>query len=97
MFSEDLARVGGQGGQGDHGGEDDVAELGGDVVPGVGDALARVLADGAGDGLGHFAGFLGDLHDAQEAFCVRRQRAMGVEPVHDLADAVPRGVHDRAG
>jgi hypothetical protein len=40
---EDLGGVRGERGERDHGGKDDVAELGVHVVPGVGDALARVL------------------------------------------------------
>ena len=55
MAVERLARVGGQRGQRNHGGDDDVAQFGLNVFPGVGDALARVLAERPDNGLGDFA------------------------------------------
>src|SRR5438105_965173 len=42
----------------------------------MGDALSRVLAECPGDGLGDFAGFLGELHDAQQLLGLRRQQMM---------------------
>jgi hypothetical protein len=94
---EDLWGVGGQRGERDHGGEHDVAEFGLHVVPGVGDALARVLAHNADDGLGDLAGFLGELHDAEQLLGLRRQDGAGVEPVHDVPDGAPGVIHDLKG
>ena len=45
MVVERLARVGRERGERDHGGEDDVAQFGLDGVPGVGEALAGILAE----------------------------------------------------
>ena len=45
MAVERLAGVGGERGERDHGGEDDVAQFGLDGVPGVGEALAGILAE----------------------------------------------------
>ena len=61
MAVESPAGVGGERGEHDHGGKDDVAQFGLNVVPGVGDALAGVLAECPDNGLADFAGFLGEL------------------------------------
>ncbi|MGA5266244.1 hypothetical protein [Streptomyces lydicamycinicus] len=45
--------------------DDDVCDLGVDVLPGVAVALAGVGAAGTDDGLGGFAGLLGDLQYLQ--------------------------------
>ncbi|MEU8781770.1 hypothetical protein [Streptomyces sp. NPDC048637] len=55
-----LGVVGAHAGEGDHARDDDVGDLGVDVLPGVAVALAGVGAAGTDDGLGGFAGLLGD-------------------------------------
>jgi hypothetical protein len=94
---EDLAGIRGEGRKRDHGGEDDIAQFGMHVVPGVSDALARVLAHGPDDGLRDLAGFLGEFHDAQQLLCFRRQRAALVQPAHYLLDGAPRVIHGPRG
>jgi hypothetical protein len=93
MPVERLAGVGRERGERDHSGDDDVAQFGLNVFPGVGDALARVLAERPDNGLGDFAGFLGQLHDAYQLLDFRSECAAAVQPFDDFVDGAPRVIH----
>jgi hypothetical protein len=52
----------------------------------MGDALSGVLAERPGDGLGDFAGFLSELHDAQQLLGLRCQHAAVAQPSDGFLD-----------
>lgn len=87
--------IGVHAGQGDHSGDDDVADLGFDVGPGVRVPFAGVLPHGSDHRLGDLSRLLLDLEELEQDALLARKGRVVFQPAGKVGDRLPGIRHAR--